>query len=400
MTHLRRGGMVRSRSTAAGPPHGVVSPPTSMPSSETMPRSRLFHDVLETTIRIGLVLLLLVWVFQIVRPFITPVVWGFIIAVAVAPVSRRLTAALGGRRKLAAVILVALGFALFIAPAVSLSGTLIAGLQDLATRLHDGQLRIPRPPPRIADWPLVGAPLFEFWNLAINNLEAAVVRLAPQLQVVGGWLLGAAAGVGYGIIQFVFSMIIAGVVIANADRSREGLERLMRRLAGDGGHRILVLSESAIRSVATGIVGVALIQSGLAGAGFYLAGVPGAGFWALLALFLCIIQLGPGLVLLGAVVYVFATASTLTAVLFLVWSIILGLSDNVLKPLLLGRGVDAPILVIFIGSLGGFLSMGIIGLFVGSVLFVLFYTLLKSWVNEDLSAPPAAAGAVVNAAGD
>lgn len=368
--------------------------------SDTTPRARLFHDVLETTIRIGLVLVLLAWCFQIVRPFITPVVWGFIIAVAVAPVSRRLTAALGGRRKLAAAILVALGFALFIAPAVNLSGTLIAGLQDLASRLHDGQLRIPPPPQWIADWPLVGDPILEFWNLAINNLEAAVLRLAPQLQVVGGWLLTAAAGVGYGIVQFVFSMIFAGIVIANADRSRDWLERLMRRLAGAGGHRILALSESAIRSVAVGIVGVALIQASLAGAGFYLVGVPGAGFWALLVLFLCIIQLGPGLVLLGAVVYVFSTADTLTAVLFLVCSIILGLSDNVLKPLLLGRGVDAPVLVIFIGSLGGFLSMGIIGLFVGSVLFVLFYTLLRSWVNEDLGPPPDAAGVVEKDASD
>jgi predicted PurR-regulated permease PerM len=356
--------------------------------SDPAPRGRLFHDVLETTIRLGLVLVLLVWCFQIVRPFITPVVWGFIIAIAVAPLSRRLTAVLGGRRKLAAVILVAFGFALFIAPAVSLSGTLIAGLQELATRLHDGQLSIPPPPLWIGDWPVIGGPILEFWTLAINNLEAAVLRLAPQLQVVGGWLLAAAAGVGYGIVQFIFSMIIAGVVIANADRSRAGLERLMRRLAGTSGHHILVLSESAIRSVAVGIVGVALIQASLAGAGFFIVGIPGAGFWAVLALFLCIIQLGPGLILLGAVIYVFSTANTLTAVLFLIWSVILGVSDNLLKPLLMGRGVDAPVLVIFVGSLGGFLAMGIIGLFVGAVLFVLFYTLLKSWVNEDLGSPP------------
>jgi len=334
--------------------------------SETTPRSRLFHDVLETTIRIGLVLVLLVWCFQIVRPFITPVVWGFIIAIAVAPVSRRLTTALGGRRVLAAVILVALGFALFIAPAVSLSGTVIAGMQNAAARFDEGQLAIPPPPPQIADWPLVGDQIVAFWSLASSNLEAAVLRLAPQLQAVGGWMLSAAAGVGYAILQFVFSMIIAGVVVANADRSRAGLERFMRRLAG-----------------------AALIQSSLAGAGLYVAGVPGAGLWALVALFLCIIQLGPFLVLLPAVVYLFFTADTWTAVLFLVWSVPVGLLDNVLKPLLLGRGVDAPILVIFIGSLGGFLSMGIIGLFIGAVLFVLFYTLLKSWVNEDLGAPAA-----------
>jgi len=129
---------------------------------------------------------------------------------------------------------------------------------------------------------------------------------------------------------------------------------------------------------------VALIQSTLVGLGFLVAGIPAAGLWALVALFLCIIQIGPALVLLPAIVYVFYTADSLTAGLFLVWCLVVGLLDNVLKPLLLGRGVDAPMLVIFLGAIGGFLSMGIIGLFVGSVVFVLFYTLLKSWVNEEI----------------
>jgi predicted PurR-regulated permease PerM len=368
--------------------------------SEATPGSRQFRDVLETTIRIGLVLVLLVWCFQIVRPFITPVLWGFIIAIAVAPLSRRLTGALGGRRKLAAVILVVLGFALFIAPALRLSGALVAAMRSVATRIHEGRLQIPPPPDKVADWPLVGDRIAAFWSLASSNFEAAVERLAPQLHAVGSWLLSAAADVGLGIVQFIFSMIIAGIVIANADRSRAGLERLMQKLVGPGGRGILALSESAIRSVAVGIVGVALIQSALVGAGFFAAGIPAAGFWTLVALFLCVIQLGPGLVLLPAVVYVFSTADTWTALLFLVWSIVVGLLDNVLKPLLLGRGVDAPVLVIFVGSLGGFLSMGFIGLFVGSVLLVLFYTLLESWVNEDLGAPRGAAEAPVETAAD
>ena len=165
----------------------------------------------------------------------------------------------------------------------------------------------------------------------------------------------------------------------------------MARLAGGYGQRFVELSESTIRSVATGIVGVALIQSTLAGVGLAVAGIPAAGLWALVALFLCIVQLGPGLVLLPAVIYVFSTATKPVAAVFLVWCLFVSLLDNFLKPLLLGRGVDAPILVIFVGAIGGFLSMGIIGLFVGSVVLVLFYTLLKSWVNEDLL-PEAASG--------
>ena len=342
----------------------------------------MFLDVLETTIRLGLILLLLLWCFQIVGPFVTPILWGLIIAIALAPAYARLTAMLGGRRKLTAAIFVLLGLALFITPAVKLSGTMIVGAQEVAARFSNGELTIPPPPERIAHLPLVGERLFAFWSLAASNLEAAVVPLAPQIKAVGGWLLTAVTNTGLGLLQFIFSMIIAGVILANGDQSQAGFERLMRRLAGANGQRYVELSESTIRSVATGIVGVALIQSTLAGLGLAVVGIPGAGLWALLALFLCIIQLGPALVLLPAVIYVFSSAETLTAWLFLIWCVVVSLLDNVLKPLLLGRGVDVPILVIFMGAIGGFLSMGIIGLFVGSVVLVLAYTLLKALVER------------------
>lgn len=350
---------------------------------------------METTIRLGLVLLLLVWSFRIVRPFITPIVWGFILAIALSPAYLRLTAALGGRRKLAATIVVILGLLLFIVPAVVLSGTMIGGLHDVAVQFRSGELRIPPPPERVAEWPLVGERLSAFWSLAGTNLEEAASRLAPQLRAAGGWLLAAAANVGFAIVQFVFSTIIAGVLLANGPASQAGLERFMDRLAGPYGHRFVELSESTIRSVATGIVGVAVIQSTLAGVGLAVANIPAAGLWAILALVLCIIQLGPALVLLPAVLYTFSTASKPVAVVFLVWCVFVSLIDNFLKPLLLGRGVDAPILVIFVGAIGGFLSMGIIGLFVGSVLLVLFHTLLRSWLNDEFRtsvSPPSAGG--------
>jgi predicted PurR-regulated permease PerM len=349
----------------------------------TAPRSRVFHDALEATIRIGLVLLLLVWCFTIVRPFLTPILWGLIIAIAAGPAYRWTAAAMGGRHKLAAVLFVLLGLAIFIAPVVNLSGTLIASIHEVAESFRSGELRIPPPPPQIAEWPLIGTRLSDFWALSASNLEAALLALSPQLKLVGAWMLAAAANVGLGILQFIFSLVIAGILLANGARSRAGVEQVMHRLVGENGHRFVQLAESTIRSVATGIVGVALIQATLAGIGLVAVGIPGAGLWALVALFLCIIQVGPILVLLPAVIYVFATSATLTAVLFLIWCAFVGLIDNFLKPLLLGRGVDAPVLVIFIGAIGGFLSMGIIGLFVGSVVFVLFHTLLRTWLAED-----------------
>ena len=356
----------------------------------TEPRSRVFRDALEATIRIGLVLLLLVWCFQIVRPFLTPIVWGFIIAIAVAPAYRKASAALGNRPKLTAALFVLIALAIFIAPVVNISGALVSSLHDVAEKFRNGELRIPPPPESIASWPLIGPKLSAFWSLCASNLALALESMTPQLKLVGTWLLAAAANVGLGILQFVFSLIIAGIVLVNGQKSHQGMARLMRRLAGESGERFVDLSESTVRSVATGIVGVALIQATLAGVGFVAVGIPGAGFWALLALFLCIIQVGPTLVLVPAVIYVFSTDDTLTAVAFLVFSVFVALIDNVLKPLLLGRGVDAPMLVIFIGAIGGFLSMGIIGLFVGSVVFVLFYTLVRSWLAEVPAEEPVA----------
>ncbi|HVN39698.1 MAG TPA: AI-2E family transporter [Myxococcota bacterium] len=355
-------------------------------------RTRVFRDALEATIRIGLVLLLLVWCFQIVRPFLTPIVWGFIIAIAVAPAYRRASAALGNRPKVTAAIFVLFALAVFIAPVVNVSGALVSSLHDLADQFRRGELQIPPPPESIASWPLIGAKLSAFWSLCASNLAMALESLTPQLKLVGTWLLAAAANVGLGILQFVFSLIIAGIVLVNGERSQAGLEQLMRRLAGESGHHFVELSESTVRSVATGIVGVALIQATLLGVGFVAVGIPGAGFWALLALFLCIIQIGPALVLLPAIIYVFSTDTTLTAIAFLVFALFVALIDNVLKPLLLGRGVDAPMLIIFIGAIGGFLYMGIIGLFVGSVVFVLFHTLVRSWLAEVPAETATAAG--------
>jgi predicted PurR-regulated permease PerM len=357
----------------------------SSPSSPTTPRLQ-FEAALETTLRLGLVLALLLWCIAIVRPFITTILWGIILAIALAPAHRWMAAALGGRRKLAAVIFVVLGLTLLIGPALQLSSILIDSTQEYAAKIESGTLKIPPPPAGVAQWPVVGERVSSLWSLAASNLEAALELVAPQIKALGAWLLGAAAELGGGILKFILSMIIAGVALASSAESSVRIGRVATRLAGANGEPIVKLAESTIRSVATGIVGVALIQTTLAGIGLVIVGVPAAGFLALLVLFLCIVQLGPALIMLPAAIYVFSSADTLTASLFLAWSVFVLLLDNVLKPLLLGRGVDAPILVIFLGAIGGFLSMGIIGLFVGAVVLVLFYTLAKSWVNDGLLA--------------
>ncbi|MCP5365129.1 MAG: AI-2E family transporter [Hyphomicrobiales bacterium] len=343
---------------------------------------KILRRALEITIRIGVVLLLLAWCFEIVRPFIGPVFWGIIIAVAAYPGFIWLRSVLGGRDGLAAIVFSLLALALLIVPSVLLTETLVNGVQQLAGRLMDGSLTIPPPPERVGSWPVVGEPIADFWTLASENLDLAAKEAGPQLRAAGGWLVSMAAAVGFGLLQFIFAIIIAGVLLANAAGGHRSAYAIATRLAGEEGPRYADLAQSTVRSVARGILGVALIQSMLAGLGFLVVGIPAAGLLALLCLVLAIVQIGVGLIVIPTVIYVFSVADPLPAVAFLIWSIFVIVLDNVLKPLLLGRGVKVPMIVIFVGAIGGFLASGIIGLFVGSVVLALGYTLFVAWLNQ------------------
>jgi predicted PurR-regulated permease PerM len=346
------------------------------------------NRALETTIRIGLVVALVIYCFQILKPFLSLIIWGIIIAIAIFPAYRQVASWLGERRKIAATLFIAVSIVVLITPTLMLSETLITGVRGLSNDLRDGSLTIPPPPERIGTWPLLGEPIERLWQLASENIGEALKEIGPQLRALSKWLLTMAASAGLGILQFVVAFIIAGVLMVNADSGKQASQAIARRLAGERGRELADLAETTVRSVARGILGVAIIQSLLAGLGFMVVGVPGAGLWALLCMFLAIIQIGVLPIFLPIVIYVFATASTGTAVAFLIWSIFVGVIDNVLKPLLLGRGMTVPMLVIFLGAIGGFLASGIIGLFVGAVVLVLGYELFKEWLKQEEEMPP------------
>jgi predicted PurR-regulated permease PerM len=338
----------------------------------------------EAAIRIGLVALLVIWCFQIVQPFIVPLVWGIIIAVAVHPGYRPIEAALANRRMIAATLFTLVMLILLIGPTVMLAGTVVGSAQNLAADLTDGTLSIPAPPEDVGSWPIIGERVERIWRLASVNLTAALGEIRPQIAAFARWLLATVADLGLGILQFVIAIIIAGVLLAHAKGGGETARTIATRLAGDRGVDYAELGQATVRSVARGILGVALIQSLLAGLGFLAVGVPAAGLLALVCLLLAVVQIGPAIVLIGTAIYVFSTADTFTAVIYLIWSIFVALIDNVLKPLLLGRGVRVPMIVIFVGAIGGFLASGIIGLFVGSVVLALSFTLFKAWLAEPL----------------
>jgi len=351
-------------------------------SSETPPgSSQLFvSNAVESAIRIGALLIIGVWCFEIVRPFILPVVWGVIIALAAYAPQRALQRLTGGRPGAAAAILTVVLLVVLVVPTVLLGAVLAENLQVLAERFQAGTLVIPRPPASVADWPLIGPPLAGLWSLASTNLAAAAEQLRPQIEQLLRWLLEVAAGTGLGLLQMLLAVIISGVLLASARSGADFARHLARRLAGSRGPEFADLAGATVRGVARGIIGVAFIQATLAGFGMVLAGVPIAGFWALICLLLAVVQIGVAPVMIGAVIYMFSATATLPALLFLVWAVFVSAIDNILKPLLIGRGLDVPIAIIFVGTIGGMLSSGIVGLFVGPVLLAVAYRLVQAWL--------------------
>lgn len=335
----------------------------------------------ETAIRIGALALMLFWVAMIIAPFVPALAWSIIIAVASYPAYAWLLGRCGDRNSVAATIFTIIALVLIILPATWLGQASVEWGTVAAERIADGSLEVPPPPDRVADWPFIGERVHDFWALASTNLSAAVSMAQPQLRAVGVWLLGTVASAGMGILQFALSIIIAGVLLANASSSAAFARQLFVRLVPQSGDEFTKLSEQTIRSVATGVIGVAFIQAALIGVGLVVMDIPGAPVWIVVCVLLGIVQLPATLVTLPIIVWVWGSHETLSAALFTAWIVPAGLADNVLKPILLGRGVEAPMLVIFIGAIGGFVAAGIIGLFVGAVIIVLAYELFLAWLQ-------------------
>jgi predicted PurR-regulated permease PerM len=340
---------------------------------------------LEVSIHVGLVVLLTTACLMILRPFLPLVAWGSVIAIAVYPAYRWLRSILGGRGKLAAVIFAVLFLAILLVPVALLTETVIESIQALTAQVKDGNLGIPHPPASVGAWPIIGVPLYGLWNTASTNLTGLLKELAPQIRALVPGLLSVSAGIGLTALQFVLSILVAGALLANASGCAKATRSLASRLFGERGPEFEDLAASTIRSVTNGILGVAIIQTILAGLGFLVGGLPGAGLGTLIFLFAAVLQMG-ALVLVPAVIYMFAIAATTKAVLFLLWCIVVGLIDNVLKPMLLGRGVDVPIAVVFLGAIGGFLAIGIIGLFVGAIVLSVGYKLFLAWLEGPMGA--------------
>ena len=347
-----------------------------------MENQTFVKNSLAAAIQIGLLFLMAAWCLKILTPFIGVVSWAAIIAVAIFPIHGKLSRALGDREKWSSVIIVLIGLSILLIPTWSLTGSSIDSAQKLATSLEEGTLKISPPDDKVAEWPLIGKRVHTVWSEAATNLETTLTKHKNQVKAFSSWLLKAVAGTAKGILGFAFSIIIAGVLLLNAESSYQAFRGIGYRLAGKKGADFTDLSVATIRSVAKGVLGVALIQTLLAAIGLIAMGVPGAGIWASIILLLAIMQLPPLLVLGPIAVWVFSVAEPIPATIFMVYAIIVSFSDAFLKPLLLGRGVDVPMLVILLGAIGGMITAGIIGLFIGAIILALGYQLFRFWLAE------------------
>ena len=362
-----------------------------MNDSDTTSGQSEFEQTATTVVRLGLVFLLLYWCYLIIEPFLPLVVWGAIIAVAIYPLHLKLAARLGNRLELSATLIMLLALAILITPVVILTDSLVVGLRGIAADLAAGTLEIPPPSESVQDWPFVGEPVYTAWLSASQNLTGTLAQYTPQLEGLRDGLIATAAGAGSGLVQLLFSVIIAGIFLATAEQSVAGTRAVINRLGGPGGERMLSVSEKTVRSVAQGVVGVAIFQAILAAIGLVVAGVPAAGLWSLLVLMLAIVQLSPLIILGPIIVYVFSVMDPFGATVFAIYSIIVSGSDTFLRPMLLRRGLDVPMIVILLGSIGGMILAGIVGLFVGAVILVLGYELVEFWINESDAAAESAA---------
>jgi predicted PurR-regulated permease PerM len=362
---------------------------------------RLASPLLDVLIRAGLILALAMLCYQVFAPFLPLMVWALILAVTLSPLHQALANKIGGKQGLAATLLVVIGVVLIVAPTAMLMSALGDAVQQLVHDVQHNALQIPAPRPGVEAWPIVGKQIHAVWSQAHADLPALVQSMQPKIGELAKTALGFVASIGGGLLQFLASFIIAGILMAFGQSGSRGSRAIFERLVGTArGSDFASLATATIRAVAQGVIGVALIQALIVGVALLVAGVPWAGVLAVLVLILGIAQIPALLVTVPAIGYIWSSGaySTAAAIASTVVLVLAGMADNVLKPLMLGRGVDAPMPVILLGALGGMATAGILGMFVGATLLTLGYQIFMGWVAANPNAGPAQAASDAQAA--
>lgn len=348
-----------------------------MENSNPYKNKQLFEVILQ----LGLVFLILGFCIKLLSPFMMPILWAIILAIVLYPTFNFLQKKLKGRKSLASFIIIVALLALIILPTVFFVNKVTLTLVELKAGVEDGSLKVAAPGQNIKDWPIIGDKAYDFLYSLSTDLKKGVLEYKEQIVELSKKLLGSVLSSTVALLQIILSLIIAGILMVS--RSAQDLAtNFIKRIAGDSGEEFLNISVSTVYQVVKGILGVAVIQTLIQAVGLFGANIPFAGVLTLLCLMLSIIQIGPIIINLGVIAYLFSLDNTTAAIFWTVFFILSGLSDNVLKPLLLGKGALVPMLVIFLGVIGGFMMSGFIGLFVGPIVFSIGYKLFVAWMND------------------
>jgi predicted PurR-regulated permease PerM len=340
------------------------------------------NAIYETTIRLFILILIVAWCLMIMVPFASIILWSIILSLALYPIHKKLTEKMGNRPKLASTIIILVLLAIIIVPLFFLIGSLVSEFKELRIKFNDGTLTFPIPNEKVKEWPVIGEGLYDFWQSLSGNLEGTLVKYKDQLAGFGKSIAKGVFSSVSGVIQIMAALIIAGILLAIGGTG-DSIRKFFRKLAGDRGDDFADVALSTVGSVVKGIMGVALILAMLNGILFVLAGIPFAGIWTLIIFILCVLQIPVFIVTLPIIIYMFSTKELVPAIVWTALMLVVGTSDNILKPILLGKGAPVPMLVIFIGVIGGFILSGFIGLFTGAIILSIGYKLFIGWLNAE-----------------
>lgn len=348
-------------------------------------RAELSQFAIDLVIRLALMAAILYASLLLLRPIAGILLWSIILAVATFPLFVLTCRHLHLSKGMAATLLSILLLALLVVPAALLGASAVETLDHYARQLIGTQALLPPPPETVRDWPLVGQRVYDFWLDAANNIRAVLGAHVSEIASVGRWIARIAAGVMLELLQFAAAIVVAGVMLAHSHRLTDAARRLAARVAGRRGGHFLEIAGATIRNVSQGVIGIALLQSALLGVGMLVAGVPFAGAITFVALVLAIVQIGPNLVMIPVIIWVWTAFPTMTAAIYTAYTVPLLLLDNVLRPIVMARGLQTPMVVILAGVVCGTLVGGLIGLFVGPVVLAVAYDLVVSWLEAERS---------------
>jgi predicted PurR-regulated permease PerM len=355
--------------TAATP----VPVPASVPAREPV----------RIAIRLGLLAGVIYWSYILILPFIPILVWSIILAVALYPVFDALTRLLRGRRVLSAVLITILCLTIVIGPASWLVFGMVEGVRLFAEEFAKGNVSVPAPHESVKQWPLIGETLYDLWQLSSTNLAAALAKFAPYAQPVATTVLATVGSVGIEILKFLAAVIVTGFLFIPGPRLASGLRIFFTHIIPERSEEFIALAGATIRSVSRGVIGISMLQALLAGVGFIVADIPGAGLFTFLVLLLGIAQIGSGILMIPMIAWYWLTRDASAALLFTVYMVPVGFVDTALKPFAMGHGSQTPMVVIFVGVLGGTLAHGLIGLFIGPIVLAVGWELLAAWMGDE-----------------